>query len=241
MHRRRRARSPRTALIALTLLAGASASAAAAAGCGNGGNGDADRPPLTERDDAGDVVDARAFDRIRDDDTWDEKTVAATLTDEQPGLDLRRAGLDVTGRMLRLRVETEGPIRNGTFVLTASTEERCSDTQLTASVNLTGKRPAIEATDQPPGRVRPVAAAVRVDGNRLTLDLPLLHAASFKEWTVLSTDATWSRIEDTRFSDNIPDWYIEGAYFTRGTGRPNYAGGSGDTPCGPPDPPLLPR
>ncbi len=147
----------------------------------------------------------------------------------------------MTGRTLRLRVETEGPIRSGTFALTASTKKSCSDTQLTASINLTGRRPAIEATDQPHGRGRRVAATVRVDGNQLMLDLPPLRPASFEEWTVFSTDAPWSHIEETRFSDNIPDWYITGAYFTRGTGRPNYAGGSGDEPCGPPDPPLLPR
>ena len=226
----------RTIPIALALLTGA----AAATGCG-GGSDDTSRPALTERDDAGDVVDARAADRMIDDEEWDEAAVKAVLTDEQPGLDLRRAGLAVTGRTLRLRVETEGPIRHGSFALTASTDDSCSDTQLTASIDLTGSRPAIAATDQPHGRGRPVAAAVRVDGNHLTLDLPLLRPARFEDWSVLSTDATWARLEDTRFSDNIPDWYITGAYFTRGTGTPNYAGGSGATPSGAPPPPRLPR
>lgn len=233
VHRCDHARVALTILFALMLLAGA--------GCGSGGD-EGDHQPASERDDAGDVLDLRAVERI-DIDEWDEVAVGSMMTDGQPGLDLRGAGLAVKGRTLLLHVETEGPIRTGTFALTASTRASCGDTQLTAYIHVTGDGEAtrVEATDRPHGRGRPVEATVTVDGEHLTLALPLLAAASFEDWTVSSTDAMSSRLEDVRYSDQIPDWFIEGAYFTRGTGTPNYAGGPGDEPCGPPDPPLLAR
>ncbi len=171
----------------------------------------------------------------------DEATVDSVMTDGQPGLDLRGAGLTVKGRTLRLRVETEGPIRTGTFSVTASTKASCGDPQLTAHIHVTGDEATVEATDLPHGHGRPVDATVRVDGARLTLALPLLAPATFEDWSVSSTDATSSDLDDARYGDTVPDWVIEGAYFTRGTGTPNYAGGSGDEPCGAPDPPLLAR
>ncbi|MDW5593907.1 hypothetical protein VSS74_06150 [Conexibacter stalactiti] len=234
MHCYDRARVALAILFALTLLAGA--------GCGSGGDERDHQPALTERDDAGDVLDVRAVERIGTDD-WDEVAVDSMMTDGQPGLDLRRAGLAVRGRTLLLHVATEGPIRTGTFALTASTKVSCGDAQLTAYIHVTGDGEAttVEATDRPHGQGRPVEATVRVDGEHMTLALPLLAAASFEDWTVSSTDAVSARLEDARYGDHIPDWSIEGAYFTRGTGTPNYAGGPGDEPCGPPDPPLLAR
>jgi hypothetical protein len=218
-------------LLSVTLLAGA--------GCG--GEGDRE-PALTERDAAGDVLDMRAVERL-DDEEWDEASVESMMTDGQPGLDLRGAEVAVKGRTLRLDVETEGPIRTGTFVLTASTKARCGDAQLTAYIHVPGDGEAatVEATDRPHGEGRPVEATVRVDGEHLTLALPLLASASFEDWTVSSTDAVSSRLEDSRYGDYVPDQVIEGAYFTRGTGTPNYAGTFGGQPCGPPDAPLLAR
>lgn len=208
-------------------------------GCG-GGEGDR-QPALTERDAAGDVLDARAVERL-DGEEWDEASVESMMTDGQPGLDLRGAGVVVKGRTLRLDVETEGPIRTGTFVLTASTKASCGDAKLTAYIHVTGDGGAatVEATDRPHGQGRPIEATVRVDGEHLTLALPLLASASFEDWTVSSTDAVSSRLEGARYGDSVPDQVIEGAYFTRGTGTPNYAGAFGGDACGPPDPPLLP-
>lgn len=232
VHRRGRARVSFAVLFALALLAGA--------GCG-GGEGDR-QPELTERDAAGDVLDVRAVERM-DDDEWDEATVESMMTDGQPGLDLRGAGVTVKGRTLRLDVETEGPIRTGTFVLTASTKARCGSAQLTVYIHVPGDGDAatVQATDRPHGQGRPVEATVTVDGEHLTLALPLLASARFEDWTVSSTDAASSRLEDARYGDYVPDQVIEGAYFTRGTGTPNYAGTFGDEPCGPPDPPLIAR
>jgi hypothetical protein len=117
----------------------------------------------------------------------------------------------------------------------------CTDVQLTAYVRVegAGATTTVAATDRRHGRGRPVDATVAVNGNRLTLTLPLLAPASFEDWTVSSMDVSWSRAAHARYGDTVPDWGIEGAYFTRGTGTPNYAGGPGDRPCGPPDPPLL--
>lgn len=208
--------------------------AVVAAGCGGGE--DAQGP---ERDVAGDVLDSRAVESI-DLDEWDDAAVESMLTDEQPGLDLRRAELAVRDRTLRLQVETEGPIRTGTFVLTALTKASCGDVQLTAYVRVEDDgETTVVATDRPHGQGRSVDATVDVDGGHLTLTLPLLAPARFEDWTVSSMDAAPSRIEHARYGDQLPDWAIEGAYFTRGTGTPNYAGGPGDRPCGPPDPPLL--
>ncbi|MDO8187543.1 hypothetical protein Q5424_27070 [Conexibacter sp. JD483] len=230
LHRRGRAHVALAVLIALTLLAGA--------GCGSGGD-EGDGPlALTERDDAGDVLDMRAVERL-DDDEWDEATIESLTTDGQPGLDLRGAGLAVKDRTLRLDVETEGPIRTGTFGLTASTKASCGSAQLTVSIHVREGGTTVKATDLPHGRGRRVEATVKVDGEHLTLSLPLLTSARFEDWTVSSTDAASSRLERSRYGDYVPDQVIEGAYFTRGTGTPNYAGTFGDEPCGPPDPPLL--
>jgi hypothetical protein len=218
-------------LFVLALLAGA--------GCGGGGEEGEHRPELTERDAAGDVVDVRAVKRV-DDEAWDEKAVASMMTDGQPGLDLRGAGLEMSGRKLRLDVETEGPIRAGTFMLAASTKVSCGTAQLTAYIHVRDDGgTAVEATDRSHGQVRPVEATVKVDGERLTLALPLLASARFEDWTVSSSDVLSSRSEDARYGDYVPDQVIEGAYFTRGTGTPNDAGTFGDEPCGPPEPPLL--
>ncbi len=236
VHRRGPARVSLAVLFALALLAGAGT------GCGGGGDERARRPTVTERDAAGDVLDMRAIERM-DDDDWNEASVESMLTDEQPGLDLRGAGVSVKGRTLRLDVETEGPIRTGLFVLTASTKARCGEAQLTAYIHVPGDGEAatVEATDRPHGQGRPVEATVTVDGEHLTLELPLLAAARFHDWTVSSTDAVPSRLEDARYGDYVPDQVMEGAYFTRGTGTPNYAGTFGGEACSRPEPPLLAR
>lgn len=83
----------------------------------------------------GDVLDGGAVERL-DMDAAMRDDVRATYTDAQPGLDLREAGLAVGGRTLRLQVRTDGPIRGGTFVLTAYTPTRCGDAQLSAWVRL---------------------------------------------------------------------------------------------------------
>lgn len=234
VHRCGRARIALAVLFALALLVGV--------GCGSGGKEGDRKLALTERDVAGDVLDVRAVERMSDDE-WDEASVESMMTDGQPGLDLRGAGLAVKGRTLRLDVETEGPIRAGTFVLTASTKASCGDAKLTAYIHVTGHGGAatVEATDRPHGQGRPVEATVRVDGEHLTLALPLLASAIFEDWTVSSTDAVSSRLEGARYGDSVPDQVIEGAYFTRGTGTPNYAGAFGGEACGRPDPPLLAR
>lgn len=233
-HRHDRARVGAAMLVALTVLAGA--------GCGGSRDESGHRWASTERDIAGDVIDSRVVEQL-DPDEWDEAALESTVTDRQPGLDLRRAELAVRGKTLRLNVETEGMIRAGTFTLTASTKASCVDTQLTVHIHVQGDSEAttVEATDHPDGRRRPVDAAVQVDGEHLTLTLPLLASARFEGWMVSSADTAPSRLDDSRYGDQIPDWIIQGAYFAEGRGTPNHVGRPGDGPCGPADPPLLAR
>lgn len=173
-------------------------------------------------------------------DSATEEEIRGLFTDEQPGLDLRESGLALAGRTLRVHVRTDGPIRSALFEIIAFTPVRCGDAQLVALVRVADDGTAsVEATDRLDGDVRPVEAAVEVDGEHLTLALPLLAAPRrFYDLTVTSADG--NALEEASYSDSIPDIAITGAGFTRGTGTPNYVGGWTDA-CGPADPPLLPR
>lgn len=194
------------------------AAGATTAACGDGqlplGRGPI---PLTEHDPAGDVSVVLA-------DTPPRGQIA-------PELDLRAAGAVAARGSFRLRVVTQAPPRSATLTFTAATDEPCFDAQLTVEVRIDAAgRAAVRASDVPEAPLRRVAGTTAsVAGEEVTVAFPIEADAHFRSWYVSSTDAREAS------GDTVPDWYIEGATFTRGTGTPNSLN------CGPADPPLLRR
>lgn len=193
-------------------------------GCGTSGTGRLDDhvrgTVRAERDRTGDVV------------GW-----AADGAVSRPELDLVAAGVDARGRRFRLHVVTEAPPRSALVEFTASESWRCADSQLAIVVRIDANGAVTaRATDVPDARPRAVPGmTAELDGNDLTVDLPLEHPARVPNWYVFSSELG-VRDPERVASDSIPDWYIAATSFVRGPGTPIYP-----QPCGPADPPLLPR
>lgn len=159
----------------------------------------------------------------------------------RPEIDLLAAGIAQERNELRLRIVTAAPARDARFAFSGSEREECGDFQLHLEI-VVGPDGAVTvlATDRGNRRARriPTAEVTRA-GNELELRLPLLATPTMGSWMIASStpSRTTGEIDEwLAFGDTIPDWEITGAYFTRGTGTPNYP-----PMCGPADPPLLPR